>query len=187
MGECETNSFWRSWKTLHSKNNNGFAPVVNGCTSRDAIADAFKNSFRQNSEPNNRVKVEELNSKFHSMYADFCKDHQSSCNCRNYSISLHNVIDSIASMKTGKCADENGLCPEHFHHAPLLLYRRLTRLFNQMLIHAFVPEQFRFGFMIPIVKNTQGNHGDVSNYRGITIAPIVSKIFEHALKIVMLE
>ena len=38
--------------------------------------------------------------------------------------------------------------------------------------------------MIPLVKDNRGNHGDVSNYRGITISPIVSKIFEHALKII---
>ena len=36
--------------------------------------------------------------------------------------------------------------------------------------------------MLPIVKDNQGNHGDSSNYRGITISPIVSKVFEHVLK-----
>ena len=56
-----------------------------------------------------------------------------------------------------------------------------------MLQHSFVPNQFRSGFMIPIVKDTHGNHGDSSNYRGITISPISSKIFEHALKIIFSE
>ena len=37
--------------------------------------------------------------------------------------------------------------------------------------------------MIPIVKDKQGNLGDVSNYRGITISPILTKVFEHALKV----
>ena len=36
--------------------------------------------------------------------------------------------------------------------------------------------------MIPIVKDTNGNQGDTQNYRGITISPIASKIFEHVLK-----
>ena len=52
-----------------------------------------------------------------------------------------------------------------------------------MLKHAFVPEDFRFGTMIPIIKDRFGNASDVSNYRGITISPMISKIFEHALKI----
>ena len=56
-----------------------------------------------------------------------------------------------------------------------------------MLIHAYVPNDFRFGFMIPIVKDSQGSHSDISNYRGITISPVISKVFEHVLKIVFSE
>ena len=51
-----------------------------------------------------------------------------------------------------------------------------------MLTHAFVPEQFRFGYMLPIVKDSNGNLSDSSNYRGITISPMLTKIFEHVLK-----
>ena len=38
--------------------------------------------------------------------------------------------------------------------------------------------------MIPLVKDQQGNVSDVNNNRGITLSPIVSKIFEHALKFI---
>ena len=38
--------------------------------------------------------------------------------------------------------------------------------------------------MIPLVKDQQGNVSDVNNYRGITLSPIVSKIFEHVLKFI---
>ena len=51
-----------------------------------------------------------------------------------------------------------------------------------MLRHAYVPKSFQRGFMIPLIKDQQGNHSDLSNYRGITISPIASKIFEHVLK-----
>merc|ERR1712015_193599 len=51
-----------------------------------------------------------------------------------------------------------------------------------MLTHSMVPEQFKKGFIIPLVKDNQGNHSDLGNYRGITISPIPSKIFEHILK-----
>ena len=36
--------------------------------------------------------------------------------------------------------------------------------------------------MIPIIKDNQGNHSDLSSYRDITISPIISKVFEHVLK-----
>lgn len=41
--------------------------------------------------------------------------------------------------------------------------------------------------MIPLVKDTQGNCCSSSNYRGITISPIISKVFEHALKKVFVD
>ena len=93
-------------------------------------------------------------------------------------------MDAMGAMKNGKSADEEGISAEHLHHAPLNLIIRLTCLFNFMLNHSFVPNQFRFGYMIPIVKDNQGNKSDTSNYRGITISPIISKLFEHCLKIV---
>ena len=36
--------------------------------------------------------------------------------------------------------------------------------------------------MVPIIKDHSGNPADVGNYRGITISPAISKLFEHVLK-----
>ena len=109
MGECDSNNFWRSWKSLYNKNSTSFAPVVDGCTSDTAIADAF----HRNSEPNNRSKVEELNRKFKEKYAEFSDSHSISCNCINYQITINNVIDGVAAMTSGKCADEEGFTMLH--------------------------------------------------------------------------
>jgi hypothetical protein len=86
-------------------------------------------------------------------------------------------------MKQGKCSDDEKITAEHFFNAPLNLFKRLCLIFNAMLRHSFIPHQFRLGSLIPIVKDHQGNLGDCNNYRGITISPIVSKIFEHVLRI----
>ena len=85
-------------------------------------------------------------------------------------------------MKQGKCADDDGLQAEHFQNAPLILYLRMTSLIYFMLAHSFVPNQFRFGTIIPIIKDRNGNVSDVSNYRGITISPMASKVFELILR-----
>ena len=87
-------------------------------------------------------------------------------------------------MNEGKSADEDEITAEHFHNTPVTFLLRLTSLFNGMLKHAFVPKQFRHGLMIPLVKDQQGNLSDVNNYRGITLSPIASKIFEHVLKFI---
>ena len=86
-------------------------------------------------------------------------------------------------MKKGKCSDDDKISAEHFFNAPLLLFDRLRDLLDAMLRHSFVPTQFHLGTILPIVKDHQGNLGDLNNYRGITIASIFSKIFEHVLRI----
>ena len=87
-------------------------------------------------------------------------------------------------MKKGKSGEDPFVHAEHFFNTPLALFDQLQCLFNSMLMHGYVPSQFRLGTIVPIVKDLQGDKGDMNNYRGITIAPIASKIFEHALRIV---
>ena len=41
--------------------------------------------------------------------------------------------------------------------------------------------------MVPLIKDQAGNHASTSNYRGITISPIISKLFEHVLKLVFFD
>ena len=105
------------------------------------------------------------------------------CDCHRFKITVENVMDAVCSLKDGKCDDDDGLHAEHFKYASYNLLTRLTSLLNFMLYHSYVPNQFRFGHMIPIVKDGQGSLSDVSNYRGITISPMLTKIFEHILKI----
>ena len=85
-------------------------------------------------------------------------------------------------MNSGKCSKDDGLQAEHFQNAPLILMLRLTMLFNHMIKHSFVPCQFRFGTIIPIIKDRNGNSSDTSNHRGITISPMASKVFELVLR-----
>ena len=183
----ETGSFWRSWKSLYNKNKGGLAPVVDGCSSKATIADCFRKSFQQNSVPNNRSKVDQLNERFAAQYEEYEAKHNELCDCKSTYILPMNIIDALGSMRCNKSADESGITAEHFHYAPLSLLLRFVALFNQMIRHSFVPREFKAGFMIPIVKDLRGNKADTSNYRGITISPIASKLFEHILKVVFAD
>ena len=187
MQQNDTNGFWTSWRSLYNKNQSQFAPVVDGCSTKEGIAEAFRKSFKENSEPNNITKVTDLNDQFSACHKRFEESHSSNCDCQKYQATLKGTIEAICSMENGKCGDEDGINAEHFHYAPLSLLKRLTRFINLMLSHSFVPSQFRRGYMIPIVKDSQGSLSDVSNYRGITISPIFSKIFEHTLKVLFTE
>ena len=186
LTQSDTNHFWKSWRHLYNKDKGQLAPVVNGMTTPCAIADTFMQSFQTNSTPNNQANVDRLNAEFSTKYADYVSKHHERCDCNNNNnnITVSTLIDALACMKKGKSCDEDGVSAEHLHNAPLIVLTRLTNLFNQMLKHSFVPRQFRLGFMVPIVKSHQASNADASNYRGITISPIISKLFEHALKLV---
>ena len=178
----DTDTFWKQWRSIYAKKDSSFAPVVDNCPTKEGIADIFKNVFETNARPNNSEKVDELNRKFAQSYSDYGRQHEENCDCSSFKISLSQVIDATCRMRGGKCADDDGVQAEHFLHAPLNLLHRITFLLNSMLRHAFVPNQFRLGSIIPIIKDRQGKNNDSGNYRGITISPILSKLLEHVMK-----
>ena len=157
--------------------------VVNGVSSKNDISNTFKDHFIKVSQPNNQQRVDELAANFTESYKKAVDSH-TNCSCSSYSFSIENIIDATYSMNKGKCCDDTSIHAEHIFNASLPLFYRLQQLFTGLLMHGTVPHQFQKGTIIPLVKDRQGDQGDLNNYRGVTIAPILSKIFEHALRIV---
>ena len=181
METQDSSSFWKWWRSVYTKNKRQSAPVIDGQSTAEGIAGAFQTAFEKNGKPNNQAKVDSLNAQFYEKYEAFCQSH-TNCDCAHYNFTLEIMTDALYGMRQGKSPDNDGIHAEHFQNGPMILLIRLTSLFNVMLSHGFVPNQFRLGTMIPIIKDTHGNASDVNNYRGITISPIPSKIFEHLLK-----
>ena len=63
-----------------------------------------------------------------------------------------------------------------------ILYECLSKLFYIMFSLGYVPNQFGKGILIPIQKDTSiKGVQKVDNFRGITLSPIISKVFEHCI------
>jgi hypothetical protein len=118
MVSKDTDRFRKSWISLNSKNKSNHCSVVDGVSSKEDIADAFKNSFQNAAKPNNNAKISELNERFKTKYEAYCHEHGVSCNCLQYKFTMNVVIDVILSIKVGKCADAEGISAEHFLNAP---------------------------------------------------------------------
>ena len=54
-------------------------------------------------------------------------------------------------------------------------------LFNAMILFGYVPDSFGVGVIIPLTKNSDVDAGNIDNYRGITLSPCISKLFELCL------
>ena len=52
----------------------------------------------------------------------------------------------------------------------------LSHLFNQCMLNGIFPDSYKIGRIVPILK--KGNSRLVSNYRPISILPVLSKVFE---------
>jgi len=54
----------------------------------------------------------------------------------------------------------------------------LSLLFKGMARHKIVPDPFGVGVIIPLLKDKEGDCNSIDNYRGITLCPVISKLFE---------
>jgi len=88
---------------------------------------------------------------------------------------------SIGKLTNGKAAGIDGLVAEHLKLAHPKLVVLLSVLFNKMLTCGRVPELFCSGMIIPVPKDKSGDLTDSKNYRGITLSPVISKVFESCL------
>ena len=81
-------------------------------------------------------------------------------------------------MKLHKAAGVDGIEVEHLLHAHPVLCLLLCKLFNAMLELGHVPRDFHYGIIIPVIKDQCGDISSANNYRGITLSPAISKLFE---------
>jgi len=54
-------------------------------------------------------------------------------------------------------------------------------LFNLILKHSYVPNEFGRGIIVPLIKDKNGDVCNSDNYRGITVSSVISKLFEYCL------
>ena len=119
-----------------------------------------------------------MKNNFDSRMLNFCGDPIDLKNIFN--VELINGI--ISSMTIGKAAGYDGLMIEHIKYAHPTIILILVKLFNLMIIFSYVPKRFGEGLTIPIPKqDSLGNFTNLNDYRGITISPVISKIFEHCV------
>ena len=69
---------------------------------------------------------------------------------------------------------------EHLRPAGSAVIEDITGLFNQILYEKHVPSAFKTGILTPVLKKSK-DPTNMDNYRGITVTPIIGKLFESIL------
>ena len=87
----------------------------------------------------------------------------------------------IASLPPGKAAGHDHVCNEHLKFAPPVIASILTTIFNSILLSGHVPTSFQHGLIVPIPKGRNIDTTNPSNFRGITLLPVISEVLEKLL------
>jgi len=164
----DINGFWRMWSAKTSKKILSVSNV-DGKTSSHDIAGAFKNKFDLQSCTGNAAMG------FDSMCNNNCIIDDWLFTVEDVDYVLHQCI------KSGKAAGIDNLTTEHLFYCHPSVTVHLSNLFNLMLKHSYVPSQFGLGIIVQLVKDKNCDVCSSDNYRGITIGPLISKVFEYCL------
>ena len=95
------------------------------------------------------------------------------------SVSADDVFYAFQHLKRNK-TDQFGVSSNHILYASSALIDPLASFFSAVLWHGYMPEVFRNCVVVPIPKG-QKDASCSTNYRGIAIASIISKLLEWVL------
>jgi len=171
----DTNAFWRKWNSRFSKR--AAVPVnIDGVSNDVDIANAFCESFSS----------AQFNSYSNSAdYIDCIMNVQlTGMERMTISDSVFDVSDIETAMrvlKFGKSGGVDGLTKESLFYCHPSVIVHLKFLFGMMMLHGFVPDDFGIGVIVPVIKDKFGDVCASSNYRPITVSPVISKLFEYCI------
>ena len=91
------------------------------------------------------------------------------------------IMKAIRSINRGKSAEYHGLTIEHIDNAGRDMENLLLVITNEIFRQGKVPETLKVGLLTPIFKN-KGLKSQATNYKGITVLTLISKIVETIIK-----
>ena len=89
------------------------------------------------------------------------------------------VLDIILSLDTNKASGLDGVSARMLKETAYTISPMLCTLFNKSISTGTVPSSWKVSFITPVSKH--GEPSDPSNYRPISLLPIVSKVLERII------
>jgi len=151
---------------------------VDGSSDSAEIVGKFANFFEQNCKPFNIRRNDELKAEYTAIRTNYC----GSVISDNKRFNTEQISKLVSSLKSGKAAGLDELSSEHLKFSHPVVICILTELFNLFLDAAHIPATFAASYTVPIPKCDVHVRGlKLDDFRGISISPVISKLFEMAL------
>lgn len=176
----ESRSFWSTWKRKVCKTNEKL-PCIDGCFDETINNEKFRKFFEKTCTVNTNAHDTNMRNLFLSKMSRLSNDViDNSVQMDMFNVNI--ISQCVSKLKAGKAPGFDGLQVEHLVNAHPILYYILSKLFYIMMRYSYVPNDFGQGILVPIPKESK-KRGimSVDQFRGITISPVISKLFEHSL------
>jgi hypothetical protein len=170
-------TFWKCWRSK-LESSKPRAGQVDGLVNDNDIVCKFVNYF---AEASSNLTVEGSNN-LQQIYADCRPNYCGTPHSRQYEFDVELVDRIVHDMKHGKAAGIDGLTVEHLLHSHPVIFNLLSTIFNMFIKHGFVPDDFGRSYTVPLPKGNSVNKAmSVDDFRGISISPVISKVFERCI------
>jgi len=172
-------TFWKCWNSKFGTDKRA-VNHVDGITDPEIIAQHFMSHFSKVCANTTVSGATRLKNRYDSMRSNYCGQPFT----EHYLFDTELVERVITNMKRGKAPDLDRLTSEHLQYSHALLPVVLSKLFNLMMHNGYVPCKFGQSYTVPIPKsscNLYSKSITVDDFRGISISPVISKVFEHCI------
>ena len=180
--ENNTKSFHALVRQQRKSNSNQTTSLaVDGviCEPPKEICDGWTNHFKTLATP-------KLNQNWNLEYSSTIENDlihiENICTLQNAQIqpvSQSEIKNALKCLKNNKAADSFGLTSEHFTLCSQHVETSLIHIINNIFRLKKIPEILKEGLLTPVYK--KGDKSNPSNYRSISVTPILFKILEHIL------
>jgi hypothetical protein len=172
------NAFWKTWNNKLNKGCNKKLEV-DRVGSDSEIAAEFAKVFQKACMPNSEHFDTCKRAEFKSEYSNYIGD---TMPVEQLTLSAEAVSLAVLKINKGKAPGLDGIMIEHLLNCHPIIYTLLAKLFNQIITSGHIPADFGHGIIIPLPKSESvGGRHKLDSFRGITLSPMISKIFEHCI------
>ncbi|KAG7308299.1 hypothetical protein JYU34_006995 [Plutella xylostella] len=155
--------FWKETKRMNLKP--GLPVSVEGESCPRNIANMFKKHFTVKS-PLGQVAYDN----------NVCTDRS------GVRFTAKEVKQAIRSITGGKSPGHDSLSIEHLVHAGVHLPRVLAMFYSCCLVHSYLPDDMMRCVVVPVVKDKMGDLSVTNNYRPISLATVLAKVFDRLME-----
>ena len=177
LSSRNNDSFWRRYNAMNGDNSN--VNRIDGFIDNTHIANSFKKTFSKVYSSVDEESSKNLTSRFHCSYQTYSNLH-SHDDLGPFYFSWADMLSALSKIKLGK-ATADFVRGQHILLGSPKLAIHLNILYNGLLQHSYIPQDFLNSTITPVVKDRSGNIYDSGNYRPIALSNIFSQLLEHLI------